>query len=120
MSGGFRLRCPTPGEKIDDCLESAGDSDFAEDVLKMCFDGVARQAELVRHLLVRLAENQQIDDFLLPLSQVQLREVRGGQRQGCCLTRSEEHTSELQSQSNLVCRLLLEKKKKMIPKLYSK
>src|SRR5688572_31445793 len=28
-----------------------------------------------------------------------------------CLLRSEEHTSELQSQSNLVCRLLLEKKK---------
>src|SRR2546430_3544968 len=27
------------------------------------------------------------------------------------LARSEEHTSELQSQSNLVCRLLLEKKK---------
>src|SRR3989475_7144641 len=30
--------------------------------------------------------------------------------QGCDI-RSEEHTSELQSQSNLVCRLLLEKKK---------
>src|SRR2546430_9893871 len=29
--------------------------------------------------------------------------------------RSEEHTSELQSQSNLVCRLLLEKKKKRRP-----
>src|SRR2546430_4083375 len=29
-----------------------------------------------------------------------------------CFARSEEHTSELQSQSNLVCRLLLEKKKK--------
>src|SRR5688572_32350598 len=29
-----------------------------------------------------------------------------------CCKRSEEHTSELQSQSNLVCRLLLEKKKK--------
>src|SRR2546427_4070856 len=29
-----------------------------------------------------------------------------------CGRRSEEHTSELQSQSNLVCRLLLEKKKK--------
>src|SRR5712691_4260120 len=28
-----------------------------------------------------------------------------------CVLRSEEHTSELQSQSNLVCRLLLEKKK---------
>src|SRR2546427_4577989 len=34
------------------------------------------------------------------------RSRRGGSR------RSEEHTSELQSQSNLVCRLLLEKKKK--------
>src|SRR5579859_230423 len=33
------------------------------------------------------------------------------------LARSEEHTSELQSQSNLVCRLLLEKKKKKINKL---
>src|SRR5688572_31532009 len=29
----------------------------------------------------------------------------------CAASRSEEHTSELQSQSNLVCRLLLEKKK---------
>src|SRR2546427_6940574 len=41
------------------------------------------------------------------------------QRRGYCAIgsvktniRSEEHTSELQSQSNLVCRLLLEKKKK--------
>src|SRR5205085_6829029 len=35
--------------------------------------------------------------------------------------RSEEHTSELQSQSNLVCRLLLEKKKKkQTQTLYSK
>src|SRR2546430_4327124 len=32
-------------------------------------------------------------------------------RLGLLQTRSEEHTSELQSQSNLVCRLLLEKKK---------
>src|SRR5689334_23694235 len=30
---------------------------------------------------------------------------------GMCLPRSEEHTSELQSQFHLVCRLLLEKKK---------
>src|SRR2546430_7955458 len=34
------------------------------------------------------------------------------QRHARPLGRSEEHTSELQSQSNLVCRLLLEKKKK--------
>src|SRR2546430_12567744 len=32
------------------------------------------------------------------------------------LVRSEEHTSELQSQSNLVCRLLLEKKTNMTSK----
>src|SRR5688572_32664824 len=30
--------------------------------------------------------------------------------------RSEEHTCELQSQSNLVCRILLEKKKRRIPR----
>src|SRR2546430_7544860 len=34
--------------------------------------------------------------------------------------RSEEHTSELQSQSNLVCRLLLEKKKKQLRKPLSR
>src|SRR2546427_8400985 len=33
-------------------------------------------------------------------------------------SRSEEHTSELQSQSNLVCRLLLEKKKKKNIQVY--
>src|SRR3989442_11781912 len=31
---------------------------------------------------------------------------------GLCYSRSEEHTSELQSRPHLVCRLLLEKKKK--------
>src|SRR6266481_8884040 len=41
-------------------------------------------------------------------------------RHGCCCacrrrSRSEEHTSELQSQFHLVCRLLLEKKKKTPP-----
>src|SRR5688572_32383633 len=35
-----------------------------------------------------------------------------GEAPGPDRLRSEEHTSELQSQSNLVCRLLLEKKKK--------
>src|SRR5436309_9105915 len=37
---------------------------------------------------------------------------RAGRNQSVrCATRSEEHTSELQSRENLVCRLLLEKKK---------
>src|SRR5256886_2943237 len=39
----------------------------------------------------------------------------GRRRDRRALLRSEEHTSELQSQSNLVCRLLLEKKKKTPP-----
>src|SRR2546427_9366527 len=38
--------------------------------------------------------------------------LRSGPLTGGTGWRSEEHTSELQSQSNLVCRLLLEKKKK--------
>src|SRR2546430_5162970 len=41
-----------------------------------------------------------------------IRARRPSSRPGLRL-RSEEHTSELQSQSNLVCRLLLEKKKKL-------
>src|SRR2546430_7457294 len=38
-------------------------------------------------------------------------EAAVGPQVGPAYARSEEHTSELQSQSNLVCRLLLEKKK---------
>src|SRR5690606_41680909 len=38
--------------------------------------------------------------------------VRSGQKEPAAQERSEEHTSELQSRENLVCRLLLEKKKK--------
>src|SRR2546426_8559197 len=39
------------------------------------------------------------------------------QNQARRLTRSEEHTSELQSPCNLVCRLLLEKKKNIIHRI---
>src|SRR2546430_12778705 len=39
--------------------------------------------------------------------------------QGLPVRRSEEHTSELQSQSNLVCRLLLEKKNNTKPPRYT-
>src|SRR2546429_6723335 len=38
-----------------------------------------------------------------------------GQKRSRPVTRSEEHTSELQSRLHLVCRLLLEKKKKTTP-----
>src|SRR2546430_13649534 len=40
-----------------------------------------------------------------------------GERRERLVQRSEEHTSELQSQSNLVCRLLLEKKKETLKTL---
>src|SRR2546430_7050115 len=47
------------------------------------------------------------------------RAPRGGRSRFSCPPRSEEHTSELQSQSNLVCRLLLEKKKiSRFPRVY--
>src|SRR2546430_7718127 len=49
---------------------------------------------LHRHYGAGAAEEHRVDRLLQPL-----------------VERSEEHTSELQSQSNLVCRLLLEKKK---------
>src|SRR2546426_7099289 len=46
-----------------------------------------------------------------PPAQGPLQQRRGHERRG---DRSEEHTSELQSPCNLVCRLLLEKKKKRL------
>src|SRR5688572_31123520 len=57
------------------------------------------------------------DDLLDPRAVLPVEAVgeaeQGGQlaQLPALLLRSEEHTSELQSQSNLVCRLLLEKKK---------
>src|SRR5688572_30934450 len=54
---------------------------------------------------------EHVGDVVEPFRRVVGRQQRGG--------RSEEHTSELQSQSNLVCRLLLEKKKqKLHSRLY--
>src|SRR5256885_9783061 len=47
-----------------------------------------------------------------PFSAVPLSRVIGPRKRPVLAARSEEHTSELQSPCNLVCRLLLEKKKK--------
>src|SRR5256886_6637673 len=53
--------------------------------------------------------------FLAPMaSRSSSRSISKASRCRAGQPRSEEHTSELQSQSNLVCRLLLEKKKKNI------
>src|SRR2546422_2910520 len=74
-------------------------------------------SHLQRTQQLRLGGERKIDDFIeeqraapgqleLPL----LALMRPGER--TLLVRSEEHTSELQSRLHLVCRLLLEKKKK--------
>src|SRR2546430_11405821 len=62
----------------------------------------------VEHAGARLAQRDALAASPLPQLLRERVEVRAGARVG---ERSEEHTSELQSQSNLVCRLLLEKTK---------
>src|SRR5688572_32622381 len=52
------------------------------------------------------------DALILDLEDSVAPESKIAARDNVCEARSEEHTSELQSQSNLVCRLLLEKKNK--------
>src|SRR5690606_40289927 len=47
------------------------------------------------------------------LARLEMGNMLARQRDGFAGLRSEEHTSELQSRENLVCRLLLEKKNKM-------
>src|SRR2546427_9510069 len=71
--------------------------------------GVGKLAVDVLHL-----EHQVVRDFGLGEEHVHVPGHAPGHRvHGVAhADRSEEHTSELQSQSNLVCRLLLEKKKK--------
>src|SRR5688572_31213449 len=71
-----------------------------------------REAAARRRAAARRDENGQ--GLRRGEAQAAARRQDGGpaRQQGRDLARSEEHTSELQSQSNLVCRLLLEKKKK--------
>src|SRR5438309_12098034 len=59
-------------------------------------------------------ESDELHDFHIHQTHFQVTEVNGV-RQPFVGYRSEEHTSELQSQFHLVCRLLLEKKKKTLP-----
>src|SRR2546430_3386710 len=59
-----------------------------------------------------LAPHERIDAAGGLIEKQHRRGVQRGAGERQALLRSEEHTSELQSQSNLVCRLLLEKKKK--------
>src|SRR5205085_4268488 len=60
---------------------------------------------------VDVAEQRRPVQYLALDHDIHTMAVRTERRHGVGQLRSEEHTSELQSQSNLVCRLLLEKKK---------
>src|SRR2546427_6782395 len=70
-----------------------------------------------------LARDAQIEltDFVMrAVEQIQKARLGAGRSLHAAeLERSEEHTSELQSQSNLVCRLLLEKKKTLQPQVFT-
>src|SRR5688572_32130282 len=73
--------------------------------------------------LFRSMTDDVLEEELRPRLCVEFSGPRRQRRSACALEdatavereiRSEEHTSELQSQSNLVCRLLLEKKKQAL------
>src|SRR2546430_6703572 len=70
--------------------------------------GVLADGHPVRARLVPLLDDQ-------PVRLEQLPDADGVPAHDVLEDRSEEHTSELQSQSNLVCRLLLEKNKNSQP-----
>src|SRR5688572_30985017 len=66
---------------------------------------------LLLHLAARIVADD-VEQDVLGLARPLLRHEEHRLLTQAGRARSEEHTSELQSQSNLVCRLLLEKKKK--------
>src|SRR2546430_14213464 len=68
---------------------------------------ISAQAVGLEHL-----DEPGVADGHIEMAQVTIKDHVGHAGERRLRQRSEEHTSELQSQSNLVCRLLLEKKKK--------
>src|SRR2546427_6007523 len=83
------------------------------DALPICHQGAADDSRGRGHSFVeRGAAADPGSVFLRAAGPLFYGRAFSGARAG--KNRSEEHTSELQSQSNLVCRLLLEKKKKNI------
>src|SRR2546430_6262507 len=83
-----------------------------------CRDGVGASCAVFFFLMIRRPPRSTLFPYTTLFRSHSERERRRAAHSGrsvgspCSdVTRSEEHTSELQSQSNLVCRLLLEKKK---------
>src|SRR2546430_8379792 len=76
-------------------------------------DELIECAALLRATAERRLDRLVIPDHPLDILAQQIVAAAAGDEWDEAALRSEEHTSELQSQSNLVCRLLLEKKKKI-------
>src|SRR5207302_8574414 len=83
--------CPMSAPEEPDDFRSTMDAQLLQDIVHVILDGRDLDTKTVRDLLVRQITLDESDNLALA-------------------TRSEEHTSELQSRENLVCRLLLEKK----------
>src|SRR5260221_6752020 len=77
-------------------------------------DGVAAQQNAGAVGSLRPVHHRASREVPAALDQGDAGKHRQGTGPGRCFPRSEEHTSELQSHSDLVCRLLLEKKKTLI------
>src|SRR5688572_17900544 len=99
-------RVSTPASKVSDSSVGRGFTAISE-------ESAERPARTSTNFPSERRVNRTLPDLtsrrVAPASTVILKEVR-----------SEEHTSELQSQSNLVCRLLLEKKKQKTKEVIAK
>src|SRR2546427_8848826 len=119
IAGQGRERGETPGtetEDLNDCCLEHGELEVLGRVL---LDVRQQSFHLGQHLvgaLIKLVLDDQLAEGAVATLDPpdQCFTLGGDAVQALVQRRSEEHTSELQSQSNLVCRLLLEKKKTVI------
>src|SRR2546426_11611809 len=119
VASGWSRSCSMMNRSIvmtsDPCTMAVrGESDRAALIGPQNRDPVPRQPRqhFGRRMAVMIVPPHADHRFPRP----QLGEPRVRRRAPRAVMRSEEHTSELQSPCNLVCRLLLEKKKKKIKK----
>src|SRR2546427_7447322 len=96
-----------PRQELDEVV------DIYANVLRKLILRVARSLDLYAPELQRIIDL--VDEQPEGSQPQQLKGLAGKVKTARATQRSEEHTSELQSQSNLVCRLLLEKKKDAPP-----
>src|SRR5690554_4952969 len=91
---------PNSREELVDLIQDAEERDLIDNDTKEMIEGVLDVAEL------------KVRDIMVPRSQMVTIDINQTVESFLPIVRSEEHTSELQSRPHLVCRLLLEKKKK--------